>query len=25
MTYVGSCDGRNGELCWIFWSSVAVL
>jgi len=25
MTYVGSFDGRNGELCLIFWSSVAVL
>ena len=25
MTYMGSCDGRNEELCWIFWSSVAVL
>ena len=25
MTYVGSCDGKSGELCWIFWSSIAVL
>ena len=25
MTYVGSCDGKSGELCWIFLSSIAVL
>ena len=25
MTYVGSCDGKNGKLCWIFWLSVALL
>jgi len=25
MTYVGSCDGKSGELCWIYWSSIAVL
>jgi len=25
MTNVGSFNGKSGELCWLLWSSIAVL